>query len=75
MKTYGHPRFYELIEEIKQLHSDKNSDYATMMDKWDRIIKLCNKDEPAVKDESIIDTLKDNAVYSLLCIILLEEEK
>ena len=24
----GHPRFYELIDEMKQLHSDKNHDYA-----------------------------------------------
>jgi len=28
MKLYGHPRFYELIEEMKQIHSDKNHDYA-----------------------------------------------
>ena len=27
--TYGHPRFYEIIEELKQLHSDKNHDYAS----------------------------------------------
>jgi len=24
----GHPRFYEILEELKQLHSDKNHDYA-----------------------------------------------
>ena len=28
MKPQGHPRFYELIEEIKQLHAAKNHDYT-----------------------------------------------
>lgn len=27
-KYYGHPDFYKLTEEEKQLHSDKNRDYA-----------------------------------------------
>ena len=27
-KLFGHPRFYELIEEWKRLHSNKNHDYA-----------------------------------------------
>lgn len=27
-KRYGHPRFYEILEELMQLHSDKNHDYA-----------------------------------------------
>ncbi len=99
-KGNGHPRFYELLEEIADLHSRKNTDYATdeeplsnlracekinipawkgvvvrLQDKWDRITKLCNKKEPAVKDESLKDTFMDNAVYSLLAIILIEEEK
>ena len=46
-----------------------------LQDKWDRITKICNKKEPAVKDESMIDTLMDNAVYSLLAIILIEREE
>ena len=100
----GHPRYYEIIEELKELHSRKNSDYASagdplsnlraceklgidpftgvmirFQDKWDRLIELTKKklegEGPAVKDESIIDTLMDNAVYSVLAIILLEEEK
>ena len=25
---YGHPQFYKIIEELKQLHSDKNHDYS-----------------------------------------------
>jgi hypothetical protein len=28
MERRGHPRFYELIEEICELHQKKNSDYA-----------------------------------------------
>jgi hypothetical protein len=27
-KLYGHPRFYEILEEMKTLHSNKNHDYA-----------------------------------------------
>jgi len=25
----GHPKFYKILEEIAQLHNDKNTDYAT----------------------------------------------
>jgi len=27
-EKYGHPRFYEILEELAQLYSDKNHDYA-----------------------------------------------
>ena len=27
-KLHGHPRFYELLDQAKQLHSAKNHDYA-----------------------------------------------
>jgi len=27
-KRYGHPGFYELLERMAQVHSDKNHDYA-----------------------------------------------
>jgi len=43
-----------------------------LTDKWDRITQLCHK-TPAVVGESLEDTLKDNAVYSLLTIVLLRE--
>lgn len=43
-----------------------------MSDKWSRIVQLSSK-EAAVKEESIIDTLKDLATYSLICILLFEE--
>jgi len=110
MKLHGHPKFYELLEEIKHLHSNKNADYAEpdnplsnfkacekikipcphckeliripawigvlvrMQDKWDRIIHLIAK-EPSVVGEGIIDTLKDNSVYSLIDIVLFLEEQ
>jgi len=44
-----------------------------MSDKWSRITQLSQK-EASVIEESIIDTLKDLATYSLLCVILYEEE-
>lgn len=27
-KEWGHPRFYEILDEIAELHSNKNHDYA-----------------------------------------------
>jgi len=44
-----------------------------MSDKWDRITHLALDNNPMVKSESILDTLMDMAVYSLLAIILFEE--
>ena len=32
MALKGHPRFYELIEKMKQIHSSKNQDYASSED-------------------------------------------
>jgi len=96
-KLNGHPRFYELLTEIAELHARKNHDYAKnadplsnlrmcesfgipaykgvlvrLSDKWSRITELSKK-QAKVTNESMIDTLMDNAVYSLLAIILLEE--
>ena len=103
MKQYkGHPTFYRLLDELKELHDRKNHDYSSeldplsnlkmcekfgickaeigllvrLSDKYSRIIELLAKSKEAkVKDESVIDTLKDMAVYSLLCICLLEDKK
>lgn len=48
-----------------------------MADKWERFTNLIRKGKegPAVKTESIKDTLEDLAVYSLLEIILIEESE
>lgn len=95
----GHPRFYELLLQIAELHARKNHDYAKdkdplsnlkmcesfgitpfqgilvrLSDKWSRITQLSKK-QAMVKDESILDTLMDMAVYSLLAIIVKEEEQ
>lgn len=98
-KQYGHPRFYEILEEMAELHSRKNHDYSgddplsnlkmcesigipawkgvliRLMDKWSRLTNFAKQEVLLVEDESLIDTLKDNAVYSILCLILWEEEK
>jgi hypothetical protein len=44
-----------------------------LTDKWSRIEQLSNGKEP--KHESLRDSLIDNAVYSLLAILLLDEGK
>jgi hypothetical protein len=98
----GHKRFYEILAELEELHSTKNSDYAEksdplsnlkmseqidipgyvgnfirMGDKWSRLVQLMKKKQhgegPAVKNESMKDTLRDLAVYCILEMILLEE--
>lgn len=95
----GHPRFYELIAQIQDLHDRKNANYSEdnnplsnfeacenigvpaplgclvrMGDKWSRIQELAKGKQDLV-GESMKDTLMDMAVYSLICIILLEKEE
>ena len=99
-KVYGHPRFYEILEQMKELHSRKNHDYAgtsdplknlracerlelkpfigvmvRLQDKWSRLEEFVKSGKLMVKGESVIDTLLDNAVYSVLAIILYEEQQ
>ncbi len=97
---YGHPDFYKLLDQMAELHSRKNHDYAgtsdplknlractrleldpfigvmvRLQDKWSRIEEFVKSKTLLVKNESVEDTLMDNAVYSLLAIILLREQK
>lgn len=44
-----------------------------MTDKWSRIEELANGKKP--KNESLRDSLIDNAVYSLLAVQILDEQK
>lgn len=44
-----------------------------MGDKWGRLEQLASGKDPA--NESLRDTLVDMAVYSLLCVLLLEDER
>jgi len=46
-----------------------------LQDKWSRLERFVKTGKLLVKNESVYDTLMDNAVYSLLAIILLEEEQ
>jgi len=46
-----------------------------MSDKFSRVTQLASGKKRQVKDETIIDSLKDLAAYSLLCVILYEERK
>jgi len=99
-KQYGHPDFYKLLDQMAELHSRKNHDYAgtedplknlraslrlgvdpvtavlvRLQDKWSRLEEFVISGQLLVKDESVEDTLMDNAVYSLLAIILRREQK
>ena len=98
-KQRGHPGFYKLLEQMADLHSRKNHDYAgtsdplknlracerlnlkpflgvlvRLQDKWSRLEEFVKSGKLMVKNESVIDTLMDNAVYSLLAIILYQEQ-
>lgn len=46
-----------------------------MCDKLSRIASFCAKGELQVKDESVMDTLKDNANYSILMMGFLEQKR
>lgn len=90
------PAFHRLLEQISELHDQKNHDYAEdsdplsnfrrcermgvpmltgllvrMTDKWSRIEQLTGGKTP--KNESLRDSLIDNAVYSLLAVLALDE--
>ncbi len=45
-----------------------------LQDKWSRLEEFVKSGQLMVKNESVIDTLMDNAVYSLLAIILYQEQ-
>jgi hypothetical protein len=46
-----------------------------LSDKFSRLCSFARKEDYQVKDESIEDTLLDNAIYSLICILLYREYK
>ncbi|MCK4824355.1 hypothetical protein KA005_51865, partial [bacterium] len=45
-----------------------------LQDKWSRLEEFVISGQLMVKNESVVDTLMDNAVYSLLAIILYQEQ-
>ena len=99
IRKSGHPAFFKLLDDMAELHSRKNHDYAgtsdplknlracerldlkpfmgvmvRLQDKWSRLEEFVKSNKLMVKNESVIDTLMDNAVYSLLAIILYQEQ-
>jgi len=46
-----------------------------LSDKWSRAKQLTLTNSPSVESESILDTFRDMAVYSLIALILYEEKK
>lgn len=96
---HGHPDFYKILDELRNLHSRKNRDYSgndplsnlrmcerggipawkgvivRLTDKISRLLSFMQRESYEVKDESLEDTLRDAAIYSILAIILYRESR
>ena len=105
---HGHPKFYKILEQMAELHSKKNKDYATKEDplrnfkraaEWAKKYKLITDGYESVKVaiiymlkqldaafkllgdnqkgevEGFIDRMMDIAIYSVLIMILYEEDE
>ncbi len=85
-----HEKHMEICEQLNRIYRDKNHDYGDsfgetfkklgiisavtrITDKVNRLQILCTK-ENKVKDESIIDTLKDLANYAIMTLIELDSD-
>ena len=83
--------FKDVLNEMNDLYEKKNADYGNsfsksyeefglvspvirLSDKVERLKTLCNK-EAQVQDESIIDTLIDIAVYSVLTVLEIKKRE
>ena len=62
MKYYGHPKFYKIVEELKDLHSRKNFDYAGTGDPLGNFDR-CGQMMKAVLSEGGFEELKVLLVY------------
>ena len=74
-KWNGHPRFYEILEQMALLHSRKNSDYATEEEplaNFKRVAEMCKKYKfltegyESVKVALIYSMKQIDAAYKLL---------
>ena len=63
---------FKFSEEITGIPAWKGA-LVRLTDKWGRIKSLLKKEKTYVQDETLEDTLLDNAVYSLLVLALMEE--
>lgn len=100
MKDTRFKEFDSIIEKMKEIHHDKNHDYAgsgeylsnltgckrmglsawkgtlvRMQDKMSRLENFAKQNELKVKNESVEDTFIDLAVYSILGLILFNNDK
>lgn len=83
--------FKDILNKMYEIYERKNSDYGNsfaksyeefglvspvirLSDKVERLKTLCNK-EAQVKDESIIDTLIDIAVYAVLTVLEIKKRE
>lgn len=83
--------FKDILNKMYEIYEKKNADYGNsfaksyeefglvspvirLSDKVERLKTLCNK-EAQVKDESIIDTLIDIAVYAVLTILEIKKRE
>lgn len=83
--------FKTVTDELYKIHKDKNADYGSSFDKTcdyfgiiAAVVRICDKVEriktltkfdSKVKDESVLDTLKDLANYAILTIIWLKNNQ
>ena len=73
-KYYGHPEFYKIVEELKELHSRKNFQYATQdnplgnFERCGNLIKKLLKPNvnPALADAMILMSKQIDAVYEMI---------
>lgn len=77
--SFSEDDFLGNLREVEHMGIDAFTGVLVRMsDKWSRIRSLYKKSKrgegAAVKDESMIDTLRDMAAYSYLAIILLQEQ-
>lgn len=61
----GHPRFYELLEEIARLHHNKNTDYATKEDPLRNFTSVGKLTEHWKLTTTGRAAFKDCVIYSL----------
>jgi hypothetical protein len=97
-KSSGDPRFFDVLDELKAIHTIKSSDYGagedflanvrasvdwgvppwvgTMIRANDKIIRLQSLlAKGSLENESARDSLIDLASYSIIALILMEEEQ
>ena len=83
--------FKDILNKMHDIYERKNADYGDsfsksygefglvspvirLSDKVERLKTLCNK-EAQVKDESIIDTLIDIAIYAVLTVLEIKKRE